>query len=165
MDISVLFSLQYRIFYISHIRNCEQFCREVNILHQQQQQQKSIDAVHKVNDPLVNYQLDLFSMFSQLTNPSRQWPHRGQRPSPVCGPKTYIFITQFIVNLLIYFSNSVHMNTYFLESDILSRFTCQIFGNLRHTITKWVMDWSRTILNVVLIYTMTFVCIYGVKIY
>lgn len=46
-----------------------QFCREVNILHQQQQ--PLIDAVHKVNDPLVNYQLDLFFQCSL----SSQTPH------------------------------------------------------------------------------------------
>lgn len=68
MDISVLFLLQHRCFYISHIRNCEQFCREVNVPYQQQQ--PSIDAVHKVNDPLVNYQLDLFQC-----SLSSQTPH------------------------------------------------------------------------------------------
>lgn len=36
-----------------------------------QQQQPLIDAVHKVNDPLVNYQLDLFLQCSL----SSQTPH------------------------------------------------------------------------------------------
>lgn len=135
MDISVLFSLQDGCFCINRMRNCEQFCREVNILHQQLP--ASINAVHKVNDPLVNYQLDLFfqcSLSSQTIHISAFTEakdlHQCVGTSLIYKNMNHSIYCQFI-RFFKKFCPHEYLHSgecCFLESDILSRFMFYIFN-------------------------------------